>query len=363
MRRGIDQWWRSPDHHRLMTAYLAKRRLQPAVQLLMAAGTAAYGAAATAMLFSPDGPTGQPAVAACITVAVSSALIAAYWVRRWPTLRASIAIVVLSLTGLALVCLAQSGPEAGLLGSTGFAVLAGYVAFVHSARLLAVVIAAAVATVSVCIARLALAGDIAMALSIVPVALVALVILPFAGQLLARLLGADAHHSDTDALTGLLNRRGFHSAATELAARLARTPGGRLTIAIVDLDHFKAINDTLGHLAGDQILVEVGAALLAAADDNALVVRFGGEEFLVAEVQSCARDDLGSRLVAAFDDAKLGVTASVGVDNVRRLPTDPEQLRVTLDRLLTSADNAMYAAKRAGGNAVCHAGARDTAAA
>lgn len=363
MTRGIDHWWRSPDHHRLMTRYLARRRLQRAVQALSAAGTAAYGTAATAMLFSPHGPQGGPAVAVCITVVAFSAFISAYWMTRWPTVRASIAIVVLSLIGLILVCSAQSSPEAGLLGSTGFAVLAGYVAFVHSARLLALVIAGGVATVSLCVVRLALAGDIAMALSIIPVAVVALVILPFAGQLLARLLGADAHRSDTDALTGLLNRHGFRSAADELAQQLARTAGGRLTIALVDLDHFKRINDTLGHMTGDRVLCDVGAALRAAADDGALVVRFGGEEFLIAEVQSGARCDLGDRVLAALDDGKFGVTASVGVDSATRLPRDPRAIRAALDRLVARADAAMYTAKRSGGNAVCHAGVRDAAAA
>jgi diguanylate cyclase (GGDEF)-like protein len=189
------------------------------------------------------------------------------------------------------------------------------------------------------------------------------VILPFAGQLLARLLGVDAHRSDTDALTGLLNRHGFRTAAPELPAILARTLNGRLTIAMIDLDRFKQINDTLGHSAGDRILIDVGRALRAAVDKDALVVRYGGEEFLVAEVQSSSRSDLGDRMLAAFDGLDQRVTASIGLDGTTHLPRDPRALRGLLDRLLASADGAMYEAKRSGGNAVSHAGTRDTAAA
>ena len=345
-----------------MTKYLVRRGLQPAACALMAAGTAAYGMAAAAMLFSPRGPQGAVAVTASVVVIAFSALAAAYWIKGWPSLRASIGIVLLSSLGLISVCPAQSSPIAGLLGSTGFAVLAGYVAFVHSARLLAAVIVGGVVTISVCVTRLAAAGDIAMALSIVPVAVVALVILPFAGQLLARLLGIDAHRSDTDALTGLLNRHGFRTAATELASNL-NTRGGHLTIAMIDLDRFKQINDTLGHSAGDQILIDVGAALRAAVDKDALVVRYGGEEFLVAEVQPSSRTDLGDRILAAFDGLAQRVTASVGLDSTEHLPAEPRALRSSLDSLLTSADTAMYEAKRSGGNAVSRAGVRDAAAA
>ncbi len=346
-----------------MTRYLSKRGLQPAARGLMAAGTAAYGMAATAMLFSPHGPRGAAAVTVCVAAVAFSALVATYWSMRWPSTRTSIAIVVLTLAGLISACLAQSSPVAGLLGSTGFAVLAGYVAFVHSARLLAVVVSGGVATISVCVVRLALAGDIAMALSVIPVVSVALVIVPFAMQIMARLLGSDAHRSHTDALTGLLNRHGFHTASHELADRLARMVNGRLTVAMVDLDQFKQINDTLGHSAGDQILRDVGAALRATVDDDALVARFGGEEFLIAEVGPASRSDLGDRVLGAVGGLSQTVTASVGVHSASHLPREPEALRAVLDRLRATADIAMYTAKRSGGNAVSHATAGDAAAA
>src|SRR5262249_6136679 len=83
----------------------------------------------------------------------------------------------------------------------------------------------------------------------------------------------------TDPLTGCLNRRGLDQAIAREIARSGRS-GSELSVLAIDLDHFKAINDTYGHVAGDIVLREFGALLAHAARAGDIVARAGGEEFL-----------------------------------------------------------------------------------
>jgi len=84
----------------------------------------------------------------------------------------------------------------------------------------------------------------------------------------------------TDALTGLLNRHGLES-AVQLACNLASQHKQALTLLLIDIDHFKRVNDTLGHLAGDKVLRNVGTILSANIKGKVTVERFGGEKFAV----------------------------------------------------------------------------------
>jgi two-component system cell cycle response regulator len=152
-----------------------------------------------------------------------------------------------------------------------------------------------------------------------------------------------------DALTGLHNRR---HADERLPALLAEAVAARspLAVAIVDLDHFKQINDTLSHDAGDLVLREIGRLLTEAVAEPAFAARLGGEEFLLAlpgtgteaAVRRCA--ELGARIRRhdwAPVTGSLPVTASIGVTST----LDP---RVTPAMLLSRADRHLYAAKHAG---------------
>ena len=167
--------------------------------------------------------------------------------------------------------------------------------------------------------------------------------------------------ASTDAKTGLLNAAAWQDKA---AQALERAQGGGAAVLILDLDHFKLVNDRHGHLAGDTVLSSVGAALRAEVRDDDLVGRFGGEEFVIL---------LPGHEGAAYDRAELEVVA----DRIRRRidalrveiatpdgPLTVDDLSVSiggarfpqdagdLDRLLEVADSALYAAKRAGRNAV-----------
>lgn len=159
--------------------------------------------------------------------------------------------------------------------------------------------------------------------------------------------------SKTDPLTGLMNRRGFEEAVTRRMAALART--GREAILIyVDCDNFKAVNDCLGHGAGDQLLAGIGSLLAREIRASDLAVRFGGDEFglwleeatiegAVAKVEALAR---GFRQISRGLSLPLSVTPSVGMALYNGLHSE------ALSSLMARADEALYAVKRAGRNRI-----------
>ena len=160
------------------------------------------------------------------------------------------------------------------------------------------------------------------------------------------------HLADHDPLTGLLNRRGFER---ELTRHLAggRDPGARGAGALVavDVDHFKAVNDTLGHYAGDRLLIEVARILESQLRDGDLIARLGGDEFavLLAGADAAAAIAVSAKLVGAIRERALAgedaagwtVTVSAGAAVI-----GPDQRDAAA--ALTAADEAMYAAKQAG---------------
>jgi diguanylate cyclase (GGDEF)-like protein/PAS domain S-box-containing protein len=147
-----------------------------------------------------------------------------------------------------------------------------------------------------------------------------------------------------DELTGLKNRRGFYVLLPEQSKRAKRS-GARVIMLYGDIDGFKAINDTLGHQRGDDVLKAVAGALGVAFRETDLIARLGGDEFcVVAESPSepaLLAQRLDEAIAAAGEDLGLIVTLSYGtVDTDWRGLEDP-------DELLTRADMLMYEAKRA----------------
>ncbi|WP_432548177.1 diguanylate cyclase domain-containing protein [Kineococcus sp. SYSU DK004] len=160
---------------------------------------------------------------------------------------------------------------------------------------------------------------------------------------------AELHRlAHVDHLTGLATRALFTGALEEAVAR-AREDGGAVTLAFLDLDGFKQVNDTAGHAAGDEVLRLVAARLSAAVPEGGLAARWGGDEFAVLAPPGPAAAGLGGTLEAAFaEPVRLGVSAlavgaSVGV--VRCAPSPQQDPRVVVDDLLAAADRRMYAAK------------------
>ena len=149
-----------------------------------------------------------------------------------------------------------------------------------------------------------------------------------------------------DPLTGLMRRDAF----THRAQRLVARHGDDVLVAVIDLDHFKDLNDTRGHAAGDQALADFGLRLQLWTGLGAVAGRLGGDEFALVLPCPAARHDwelnhLGATLnvPARIDGQLVDVPASVGVATPARLPG----VR-TLSGLLRAADAAMYAGKHSG---------------
>lgn len=158
------------------------------------------------------------------------------------------------------------------------------------------------------------------------------------------------HETHHDSLTGLLNRNGFLKRLEEAILRVQEHPGYRFAILFLDLDRFKIINDSLGHLAGDELLVEIASRLRAATRAEDVVGRLGGDEFiiLIPEINDTpdailVAEHLLTRLKKSikifgyevFTTASIGITVSSNVYNCA-------------EDVLRDADTAMYFAKAQG---------------
>lgn len=159
----------------------------------------------------------------------------------------------------------------------------------------------------------------------------------------------------TDSLTGLPNRRHFLDFATQELARTARY-GGRLSVLMLDVDHFKKVNDTYGHKVGDLALQRLADICRDALREIDITARLGGEEFavLLPETDSTHALEAAERLRTTIAAARIPLeqglplhfTVSIGVATLDGAATN-------IDTLLNRADKALYEAKRAGRNRVC----------
>ncbi len=176
-----------------------------------------------------------------------------------------------------------------------------------------------------------------------------------------------------DGLTGLYNERYLHLRLTQELARISRD-GGDLCIIFLDLDNLKAVNDRHGHLAGSQVLREVGYVLKrTVTDERATLTRYGGDEFVLIlpgnaldggmEIAERIRDAIRSATFLSrpygFNSPALNlqgtITASLGVSSVRMHATAGAPVEQQKNELLRSADQALYQAKEGGKNRIAAA--------
>jgi diguanylate cyclase (GGDEF)-like protein len=177
---------------------------------------------------------------------------------------------------------------------------------------------------------------------------------------LAHLAEQHAHDAAHDPLTGLPNRRRLmEQGATVLDRRANR---GAIALMLIDLNHFKEVNDTLGHGAGDKVLIEVARRLVAAAGEDTLVARLGGDEFAVLFTNLPAPALAAHRAQGVLapvhepielEGMRISVEASAGIGTASSSSGVGELLR--------RADVAMYQAKRSGQRIAVYSRSRDTA--
>jgi diguanylate cyclase len=157
-----------------------------------------------------------------------------------------------------------------------------------------------------------------------------------------------------DGLTGLLNRTAFDRRLAALAAEETDAETPQLCLVMMDIDHFKQVNDNFGHVFGDHVLVAIAAALKATVKGRDAAARYGGEEFALLlpntpikgaqVVAEQVREAIGHKRVRRGDKILANITVSVGVAAYR----SDESIASFIER----ADAALYASKREGRNRV-----------
>jgi len=348
----FSRWWRA-DQYDWLSGYLASRGISGATRAVLAAISASMVLCLLALLAGADGPRGAVPVAMTWVAAGGGVAGMLLWMWRWPTRRQSLAFAITCNTAVALACLAHPNPLAALIGCIAFATFGAYFAFFHNMGFVLYNFAVAAAVASWEALSLGRSGHPSLAGVDLWLVIEVNIALPLAILILVRALSGDLLRADRDPLTGLLNRRAFaHEALGMILAR--RGIDSHLVVMLIDLDHFKALNDRSGHAAGDNALVQVAQALLAAADDQAVVARSGGEEFLLAGTSSgCNAESLAATMCRAIAASTAGVTASIGTA-CARLDDTASDPQLVLQELISASDAAMYQAKRLGGNRSQH---------
>jgi len=156
--------------------------------------------------------------------------------------------------------------------------------------------------------------------------------------------------ASTDSLTGLYNRRYSIDISNQMLKQ-SRRENHELSVLMLDLDDFKAINDKYGHMGGDKVLIDVASAIKKLVKDIGIACRYGGEEFVVVlpsmDISQATRlaksiNESIKKLYIDFENKKIPITVSIGVSSVY---IDKEE---TIDKALTRADKALYRVKNSG---------------
>ncbi|NKY17438.1 MULTISPECIES: GGDEF domain-containing protein [Tsukamurella] len=291
------------------------------------------GIAVTAILLALSGRSTIPAL--CVALAVP-AVGWAWFLHRTPRMRYAQSLGFLAYCDVVIIVglFVVTDSEVGFLKLTWLVAVSGYAYGFHGRVAMALQSAIGVVGLGVVIAMALIHHDSSIPLlaagSVTVVVINAATALVIDGGIRRFGLTAERaeHLARLDDLTGLLNRRGLGHAC--------RGWSGAMTVAVLDLDGFKRLNDTHGHPAGDEVLRHVARGLRAAAGPSALVARLGGDEFAVVAGRL---PDLEAGIRGTFDG--VPVRASLG------LAHGIADGAAGLDALLASADAAMYRAKRA----------------
>lgn len=347
---------KSSDQFDWVTAYLESHGLLTPWRRITFVFIAAFAMQPLIMLWSPAGPRHPVTRAMMIALSAVGLAGASLRLKRWPTRRQSSLTLFGAMVGVATALLTLSNPYVGLTACTTFAILGGYIAYFHGALIVLANSAVAVVCAAILSGRvIATTGDIALTCGSLIIVAALNIGVPFGVRSLVHTLRTDLQSSDRDSLTGLHNRRSFYNSAYELIMLHRSAPDSYLVIVMIDLDDFKRLNDAHGHAAGDQALVAVAAALRGNCRPTAVIGRAGGEEFVIADIDTTPDPSkMAGRLCDAIAAIPIHITASIGTSSVSLstgLVTPAMQL---IDDLIRTSDAAMYQAKRAGGNQVCH---------
>lgn len=347
---ALRQWWRDPGDYTRRVDFLGTRGLLHVLKVAVGAFGAVTAVLAVLIQVTPTAyleGVGRSLFVLLAAVGVIWALL--WWLRPWPSPRRSVVLIVVGDASIGLASVLHTDALSSIAGTPLFAVLGAYIAFFHNAKFHACHI------VWVTIIILGLAVQLSLQYWPHGLALAAakatIALMVSVGILPVLQFGFWTMHNNsadalTDPLTGLVNRRGLQYAVRPVAAAQA----GRLQICVIviDLDRFKTVNDTYGHMTGDEVLVRTAARIRGCVRREAVVARLGGEEFLVLDRAGPDAATIAERIRATIaDSAEPAITASIGV------AIGPDAATVhDIDQLIHAADRAMYTVKARGGNAV-----------
>jgi diguanylate cyclase len=347
--KWLAMWWGQADHFDWLTGYLQAHGLGTNTRRLLAAVAASLILVPANEWFGPA-PAYRPlALVYSVLAAVIGLSMAVMWLHGWPTRRQSLFFILTGSVIIGIGCLWQPQPLVALMACSALSITGGYLAFFHTAKYMVLNFWLASTIAAWQAVRVAVAGQAVLAFSGYFLVLELNVIVPCAIQIVVRAVWVDLLRANRDPLTGLLNRRACDRAV--VGRMLVGANHMYLAVAMVDLDRFKKLNDTLGHAAGDEALIAVAGALTAACAENAVVGRVGGEEFLVADIVTFEElAEWGQQFCDAVAATKHPVTASVGIASLALRSAATEHVDRAFHQMVAHADTAMYEAKRCGGN-------------
>lgn len=348
--------WRQTDHFDWFSSYLRDRGLQFQWRVATFTFTAFLGAVPVVMIASPTGPQ-DSALRTAIAVGASVSFLAAasLWLFRWPSRRQSLVYNVVCSWSIAAAALTVPNPYGGLMACTMFAALGGFLAYFHALGHVVANFCVATACMAITASQMwAETGDLPLVAGSVLLVMGINLGVPFGIQSLVHSLHNDLRNSGRDPLTGLLNRRSFYNAVHELIG-VEQDADTTVNVTMVDLDSFKTLNDTRGHAVGDAALVNVAKVLQEASGPDAVLSRLGGEEFVIADVDTAAGHAMSSeRIREGIAAMPFKITASLGICSATVRAGVPIEHPDFIDGLIRAADAAMYKSKRSGGNRVVH---------
>ncbi|MEV6073196.1 GGDEF domain-containing protein [Nocardia sp. NPDC052001] len=346
--RLVRDWWREDvDYRWVVDAIDARSALDG---LRVAVGLCGLAAPIIAVLtvLSPTRPMDSTSrMLLWLLAGVGVVWCARWWFRPWPGETESLVLIGIADVCVTAVCAVSPGYVVRAVGMMMLLIIGIYVSALHSPRVLAVQTVWSLLAAVLLSIPLVRGGDITSAM-IMLLGMSAAVIVPPGLQFCYSLLRGEML---SDPLTGLLSRRGLDYHAAIWFSRPAPAPA---CVLMIDLDRFKAVNDTHGHSGGDEVLISTADRLRRTAPADSIVSRFGGEEFaIIVRLPVDPAAEVADRLRRAVAEptGAIAVTASIGLAPFPACggPTRHDDL---VRRTLCCADNAMYRAKQQGGNAI-----------
>ncbi len=345
----LRQWWNQRDEYQWRIDFLRTRGLLKVLRWLIAGIGAVMGVLSLVNVFLPPGADGLLFRIGWAVTGIGSLAWALRWsLLPWPTVRESAALLVYVDVLITLSALMFGDPNFAMSGIPLLLCAGGYVVFFHGPRLHLFHIAwsaVAVGGIAVWLASAYPDYGFQVGVSRAVIALVVTVCILPALQFGFWLLQGSSKQSLTDPLTELTNRRGLAVSVKRLNERAPAE--ATLCALMMDLDGFKRINDTLGHAVGDEVLIRTARRIKENVREDTVVIRWGGEEFLVVDRLPEREIGLLAERIRAAIAAPAQPTVTVSVGLATSTSAGPDLMDV-----IDAADAAMYRAKASGGNRV-----------